>query len=79
MIETWKNNLDQGKIIGAIFMDLSKAFDTIDHGLLLAKLEAYGFSENAASLLQSYVCNRYQKVCINGTFSESKQISAGIP
>ena len=79
MIETWKNNLDQGKIIGAIFMDLSKAFDTIDHGLLLAKLEAYGFSENAASLLQSYVCNRYQKVCINGTFSESKQISAGVP
>ena len=44
MIETWKKNLDKGKKIGVILMDFSKAFDTINHSLLLAKSDAYGFS-----------------------------------
>ena len=45
MLELWKEALDKGKSAGAIFMDLSKAFDTLNHGLLIAKLEVYGFSE----------------------------------
>ena len=44
MIETWKKNLDKGEKIGVILMDFSKAFDTINHSLLLAKSDAYGFS-----------------------------------
>ena len=47
MLEKWKNAFDKGKHVGAIFMDLSNAFDTINHELLRAKLEAYGFSNNA--------------------------------
>ena len=43
MIENWKSNLNKGSKIGAIFMNLSEAFDTLDHALLIAKLEAYGF------------------------------------
>jgi len=55
MIETWKKELDKNNIIGAIIMDLSKAFDTINHKLLLSKLEAYGFSPSAVKLIRSYL------------------------
>ena len=55
VLEKWKNTLDKGKHVGAVFMDLSKAFDTINHDLLIAKLEAYGFSTNALLLMLSYL------------------------
>ena len=50
-------------------MDVSKAFDTNNYSLLLAKLKAYGFSDQALNLLYSYLCNRFQKSTINGSFS----------
>ena len=69
MIKNWKKQVDNGEKVGVIFMDLSKAFDTINHSLLLAKLKAYGFSNQALRLLQSYLCNRFQRSIINGSFS----------
>ena len=47
MLEKWKSSLDKGKLVGAVFMDLSKTFNTINHNLLIAKLEAYGLSYSA--------------------------------
>ena len=61
MIENWKKQLGNGEKVGVIFMDLLKAFDTINHSLLLAKLKAYGFSNKALSSLQSYLCNRFRE------------------
>ena len=57
MLELWKEALDKGKSVGAIFMDLSKAFDTLNHDLLIAKFEAYGFSENSLNYIKSYLLN----------------------
>ena len=53
LIENWKNNLDKNEIVGAVFMDLSKAFDCIPHDLLIAKMEAYGFNEDFLTFLHS--------------------------
>ena len=54
MLEKWKRALDPGEYILALFMDLPKAFDTINHDLLIAKLKAYGFSKEALKLMKNY-------------------------
>ena len=69
MLEKWKKAVDNGEYVSALFLDLSKAFDTINHDLLLAKLKAYGFSPNALKLIHSYLKNRKQQVQINSKFS----------
>ena len=58
LIEKWKKTLDDNGYTGAILMDLSKAFDTINHELLIAKLYAYGFSKGALKLIHSYLSDR---------------------
>ena len=55
MLEKWKHLLDNGYNIGVLFMDLSKAFDLLNHSLLLAKLDAYGFSLKSTTFIQSYL------------------------
>ena len=64
MLEKWKNTLDKGKHVGAVFMDLSKTFDTKNHDLLIAKLEAYRFSNSALLFMLSYLKNRSQRINI---------------
>ena len=60
-------------------MDLSKAFDSLNHDLLLAKLEAYGLYNNPVSFMRTYLTNRLQRCKINNSFSEWAKISAGVP
>ena len=60
-------------------MDLSKAFNSLNHELLLAKLHAYGFSRSALALNHSYLSNRRRRVKINGSFSTWKEINLGVP
>ena len=62
MLEKWQKAVDKGEYVSALFMDLSKAFDTINRGLLLAKLKACGFSLNVVKLMRSYLKNRKQQV-----------------
>ena len=79
MLELWKEALDQRKSFRAIFMDLSKAFDTLNHALLLAKHEAYGYYENSVGYIQSYLDNRLQRTNVNNNFSFWKDIFTGVP
>ena len=73
----WKVSLDRNQMFGIVFMDLSKAFDCLPHGLIIAKLHAYGLNLNACDLLSSYLCNRFQRVRVkivgvNGLSSKSE-------
>ena len=79
MIETWKKHSDKREKIGVILMDLSNAFETINHSLLLAKLDAYGFSRASLKLMQNYLCNRQQRISINGSFSDWTEVITGVP
>ena len=79
MVENLKKCLDQGGLTGAILMDLSKAFDTINHELLIAKLEAYGFGVDALHIMQSYLSDRWQRTKINTSFSSWEELLCGVP
>ena len=79
LLEKWKKALDKEENMPAIFMDCSKAFDTINHSLLLAKLKAYGFSKQALSFMCSYLKNRKRGVQIKNKFSSLKAVIAGVP
>ena len=78
MLEKWKKVLDKKENMSAIFMDLSKAFATINHGILQAKLKTYGFSKQALSFMCSYLKNRRQRVQINNKFSSLKEAIAEV-
>jgi len=56
------NHIDSGKIIGSVFLDLRKAFDLIDHEILLYKLSLYRFSTDTIQFFKSYLSNRQQLV-----------------
>lgn len=71
--------IDKKNISGVLFLDLKKAFDTIDHNLLLQKIEYYGIRGSPLTLLKSYLSNRRQFVSVNGVNSELREISIGVP
>ena len=78
-IEDWKSALDENKYVGVLFTDLSKAFDCLPHGLLLAKLRAYGLNTPACNLIASYLSNRKQRVKIGNARSKWITLSKGVP
>ena len=79
LLERWKRILDRRGFGGAVLMDLSKAFDTLNHELLIAKLHAYGFEKSALKLIMSYLSNRWQRTRINNSFSSWSELSSGVP
>ena len=78
LLEEWRKILDDNFVVGAVSTDLSKAFDCIPHDLLIAKLAAYGLSEEVSMYILSYISNRKQCVRINDTYSEFENIIMGV-
>lgn len=73
------NAMNNGNSVLGIFLDFSKAFDTIDHHILLTKLSGLNFNQTSIQLLKSYLTNRKQVTVINEAVSTSKDINCGIP
>ena len=78
-IEDLKFALDKGHKIGTVYIDLSKAFDCLPHGLLIAKLHAYGLSEAARETMFDYLKDRKQRVKILNHRSSWKELTKGVP
>ena len=79
MLRDWQNCLNNSGKVGAILMDLSKAFDCLPHDLLLAKMAAYGFGERSLRLFANYLSNRRQRVRIGSSISSILEILLGVP
>lgn len=71
--------VDEDKKCLAIFLDLAKAFDTVDHEILIGKLAKIGIRGHGLEIFVDYLANRKQKVKINGTLSDFKIITTGVP
>ena len=79
MLEKWRKALDKSNVAGALLTDLSKAFDCLNHELLIAKLEAYGFDYPSLAYILSYLTGRKQRTKVNNSFSKWADIKSGIP
>jgi hypothetical protein len=79
IIEQIRTNLDNKTFSAAVFIDLEKAFDTVNHSILLKKLDHYGINSTANRWLGSYLNNRMQNVSLNGASSENQPITCGVP
>ena len=74
-----KRKVDEGKLVGAVFIDLTKAFDTLNHGKLLSKLKSYGISDNEYQCFQDYLFNRTQQVLYKDCLSATGNVTSGVP
>ena len=73
------SNIDNSNHSCVLSLDLKKAFDTVNHEILLRKLDKYDNRESSNKLFQSYLSNRFQFVCVNGTASSKRKVTFGVP
>ena len=79
LIHLWQKALDNSNIVGTVLMDLSKAYDSLPHDLLIAKLAAYGVSHKSLLFIYDYLNSRQHRVKIGDEFSNFLNILLGIP
>ena len=79
LYDGWVESVQAGKLAGVCFLDMSAAFDIVDHELLLKKLELYGFNQDMLGWTSSYLAGRYQAVSIDGCLSRLRLVEHGVP
>ena len=72
-------SIDRGNVNAVVFLDLKKAFDTVNHDILLSKLNAYGIGGAWGNWFKSYLGGRNQKCFVNGSLSKQNSLSCGVP
>ena len=78
LLEEWIQHLDNNKVVGDVFMDLSKAFDCVPHDWLIANLVAYSVDENQLMGIYSYLSNRKQCVRLNNVHNRFQNVITGV-
>ncbi len=79
LIENIKTLLDKGGVVGAVFLDLKKAFDTVNHRILMSKLSCFNFSSHTLNWIESYLSDRFQCVRVHNHLSNDLGTSTGVP
>ena len=79
MTDKWLKALDRGELVGVVLVDFRKAFDLVDHEILLRKLKYYKLNETCLNWFRSYLSHRTQKVYFRDTFSAQKTVKCGVP
>ena len=79
MVDSWLKALNSGKLVGCVMVDFRKAFDLVDHQILLKKLQSYKCSDSCLSWFNSYLINRTQRVVLNNELSDSSVVNCGVP
>ena len=79
LLEDWRTQLDNKKVVGTILCDLSKAFDTLSHDLMIAKLNAYGIGHSSLKFIDNYLTNRKQRCKVGSSYSSWENITSGVP
>ena len=78
-MEGWINALDEDLLVGSVMVDLSKAFDLMDHAILLRKLSRYGVRRGELSWFEDHLREKKQRVCVGDEFSVWSEIKRGVP
>ena len=79
IVDKWLSSINDNLMSGAVFLDMQKAFDLVDHTILVKKLEVYHLGDNVLKFFNSYLQHREQKVYAHGQFSRSDQVRFGVP
>ena len=79
MYDVWLESLENGEVAALCFLDMSAAFDIVDHTLLINKLNLYGFDSGMQDWISSYLEDRYQCVSIDGSLSKLQLVQQGVP
>ena len=79
MLDKWLKNIDKGEITSAVFFDLRKAFDVVDHEILSKKLKSHKFDDRTMDWMKSYLTNRRQCIVDKTATSSFQQVKSGVP
>ena len=79
LTDNWLKAMDSKDLVGAVMLNLSKAFDLVNHSLLLSKISMYHTDNTSLRWFESYLHDRTQRCCINGSLSDALPITRGVP